>query len=285
MAFDYLIGGATPPDLNVIGPASATPGGVVSLNTNLVSLRAQQTLDPSVRNLVMIVAGQSNGTDITPSVYAPVSTSKIDQLNIYDGGIYNAVDPLLGTSLNSGGGNPFLRLADSFVTSSLFDRVVLVPIAVGGTAVAWWDILAQSDRIPVAVRRLAAKGLVPGPNVTVVMLWCQGESDGATAQADYTVSLSSIIAKSRTSGFTGPWFIPVQTWNSGAAAAAVQAAQAAIVNPSLGIYAGPNADALVGTACGGVACRQGDNTHFSDAGAASYAAAWKTAMHTYGAPF
>jgi hypothetical protein len=53
-----------------------------------------------------------------------------------------------------------------------------------------------------------------------------------------------------------------------------------IVNHALGIWAGPNADAIDGTAG-----NRWDGLHFSDAGAATYAAAWVAAMHLYGAPF
>ena len=66
-----------------------------------------------------------------------------------------------------------------------------------------------------------------------------------------------------------------------------QEAHAALVNhPS--VWAGPNADALVGNICGpsaNAACRQSDGTHWSDNGSYSYAAAWVTALEAYGSPF
>lgn len=280
---------------SIVDPNSfMLPDLTANMDTKPVSLRAAQTLDPAVRNLVLIIAGQSNVTNIAPSVYTPSNPTKIDNLNIFDGGIYNAIDPALGTSLNTGGriGMPGLRLADNLITANLFDRIVMVPIAQGGTAVADWETGFCSDRIAGTMNRLRAKGIVAGTNVTIVMLWGQGESDNTngTTQAAYTTSLGNVIAKSRTSGFSGVWFIPIQTWSSNAPPASsvsvpIQNAQAAIVNHASNIWAGPNSDVLINSACGGLACRQSDNIHFSDAGSASYAAAWQAALHAFGAPF
>lgn len=276
-------GGA--PDPHRLAPVPSTLGSM-NHNTNAVSLRATQTLSAAVRNLVIIAAGQSNISNVATSTYSPTNGTALDNFNVRDGALYAAADPLIGCSNAISIGNPMLRLADDFATS-LFDRVVIASIAVNGTTVADWESGFCSDRLPVTIKRLAARGIVDGVNVTLAVLWGQGESDtlAGTTQTPYTNSLNAVIAASRTAGFSGLWFVAGQTYVNGTTSAGIKAAQAAVVNHGSNVWAGPDADALIGNACAGVACRQGDNIHFSNAGSTSYAAAWKTAMALYGAPF
>jgi hypothetical protein len=61
--------------------------------------------------------------------------------------------------------------------------------------------------------------------------------------------LSAVIAQSRAAGFAGSWYVAKQTYVQGTTSSAVQAAQAAAPNGRT-IFAGPNADALIGNVCG-----------------------------------
>ncbi len=274
-------------------PPIAPQGGVVnpiSQKTSGLTPRALQTVDASVRNLIIIGAGQSNMADSPQaSAFSPVNPTKLDQLNIMDGGIYPATDPLLGCSVNSGGGNPILRLGDALITANLFDRVILASIAIDGTAVSEWETGTYSTRFAVLFKRLAAKGLVAGTNVTVIVLWGQGETDttNGTGTSAYQTSLNNVIAASRAAGFAGTWFVATQTYNTGTTSSAIQTAQANVVNHGAGIWAGPNADAIIGTTCGGLTCRP-DNLHFGDNGMPVYVGSvsgWQAALHLFGAPF
>lgn len=249
-----------------------------------VAPSTSQSLDLTKKNLVIIVAGQSNLGNPAPSAYSPTNGSSLFNFNIWDGAIYPAADPLVGCN-SVKIGNPALRLADSIVTAALFDRVYLVPIAIGGTTVAQWDSGPLNNFFKITFMRLAQRGIVAGANVTIVVIWGQGESDNlaGTSQANYTTGITDVINQTRQAGFTGSFYVAEQTWNSGTSSTAVQNSQLAIVNHPSGIYAGPVADALIGT-CGGSACRQADNTHFSDTGSASYAAAWLAALQA-GKPF
>lgn len=240
-----------------------------------------QVLDGTKRNCVLLIAGQSNVSNNFPTPYTPTNSTKVDNLNCYDGGIYSAVDPLLGTARDGpslGRGNFAGRLADWLINANKFDRVILVPIPVSGSYVADWVSGVASRRFAIAISRMAAKGLTP-----TAVLWGQGENDnfGGTTQAAYTTGLNSVITNARTAGIPAavPWFIALQTWNSGTTSAAVRAAQTAVVNHSSAIWAGPDADTL------GVSLRQADNTHLTDAGAAQYATLWLNALSAYGAPF
>jgi hypothetical protein len=276
-------------------------GITMAIGTGARALCSSQTLNPAVRNLVIITAGQSNGQDIAPSAYSPVNPTKLSNFSVYTGASYcPAQDPLLGTQFGPGPGaggigNIYLKIADDLVTANLFDQVTIVPINVGGTSFAMWDPTSPlgtfSDRIPVALARLAARGIAPGANVTFVILMMQGETDciNGTSQAAATTSINNIITASRNSGFTGTWFVAEESWTGATTCAAIQAAEAAVVNHSAGVWAGPNIDALVGTICsGGADCRQPGGLHLSDAGQVAGAGSpsgWQAALHLFGPPF
>lgn len=220
---------------------------------------------------VFVVAGQSNATSFAPTPYTPSNAAKVDNLSIYDGGLYSAADPLLGCTILPGGpgvGNWVGRMADGLISAGIFQRVILIPVAVGGTMAADWNSQGLTKRLVAAGRRSAAVGLP-----ITAFLWMQGESDtqNGTSQGAYAASLASIIASPRSEGFNAPWFVGKCTWLNGAVSSPVQAAQAAAVN-GIDIFAGANTDTL------GAGSRQGDNTHFTDAGSASVAALWVTAI-------
>lgn len=246
-------------------------------------------IDTGVRNLVLIVAGQSNRTSVAPSAYTPTNPTKLDNLNLYDGQIYAAADPMLGCSYIAGGfGTPVigcvaLRVADLFVTNGIFDRVIIVPIAVAATQVAHWDTGgALANRIPAAIKRCIAKGIVPGmTNVTFAIEWGQGEGDYATNQADYQAALNRVIANSQLAGFIGRWFVAKQSYTNGTTFAQVVAAQTAVLNGST-VFTSANADLLVGA---NRAIYGTDDTHFSDLGNANLATAIYDAMHASGSPY
>lgn len=255
-----------------------------------------QVVDPAIRNLVLIVIGQSLCEDIVPSAYSPANPTKLDNLTEANGAIYRAEDPLLGTtySINagvpySGPGNPYLRVADTLVTNNKFDRVILVPLCIGATLVADWAPGGKfGNNLQVAMYRLAERGIAPGVNVTFAGVWAQGVADAVagTSQSAYTNSLNAFITASRTSGFAGLWFINTESWNSAVVNAAIQAGQAAVINHGASIWAGANEDILINNVCSGLNCRLvKDNLHWSDAGSASVAAAVVTAMALSGAPF
>lgn len=282
--------GGAPPDLLFLNPSAML--SPPNLNVNAVSQTAAQTIDITKTNLIVIAAGQSNIADMAPSAYTPTNASSIFELNAYDGKFYPAVDPLIGpTQVPVGGtpeiGNPVLRAADSIITNAYFQRVYLVPIAILGTAVADWQTGPENPLIPVAVRRIKQKGVTcGGTNQTCVIIWGQGETDNTngTSQSAYTNSLNAVIAAASAAGFVGHWYVAKQTYD-GATSAAIQAAQAAVVNGTT-VFAGPNADSLVGSVCGvgaNAACRNStDNVHWTDNGSFSYAALWVTALHTGG---
>lgn len=260
-------------------------------NTNGATLRPF-TYNPAQRNLALIVAGQSNCTNINPTLYTPPSGTVIDQLNIFDGGAYNIAAQMLGSGNNGAGtpgggpGNVAARLAQLFITNSIFDHVVVASICVGSTTAADWASGKESQRITAAMRRFAARSITPATaSWTFAISWWQGENDNfvGTSQASYIASMNTILTSSQAAGFscaTCRFFVNIQTWNAGTVSPAIQAAQAGVVSakPTL-FFTGGNIDTL------NASNRLVDNVHLNDAGAAAAALLVYNAMHASGSPF
>lgn len=248
-------------------------------NTNGRSARSA-AIDSSKKTLILINAGQSNAVNITPSAATLTNGSKIDNFNIYDGGTYDAVGKALGTQ-DAGNGTVVQRLADLLITNGRFDRVIIVPIAIAGTPISVWSDGGElSDRIPLAVRRLVSRGIVPGmTGVTFALLWMQGEADndGGTTQAAYQTAWGQVKANALAAGFSGRIFVTTETWDAGTTSSAIQAAQAA-VRDSVTVFDGGNLDGLDNS-------QRQDTTHFTDGGAANAAFTIDAALHASGSPF
>lgn len=89
---------------------------------------------------VIIGLGQSNIANSGQSAYTPTNSTKVDNFDIGSGGIWNAVDPLLGagTNIGVGVGNWMTRFGDKLVTAGACQRVILVPCAIGQSSVTDW---------------------------------------------------------------------------------------------------------------------------------------------------
>jgi hypothetical protein len=260
------IAGAPDPFLFKEWTAGNPPGG--NTRTTGKAIRDPR-LVPGESTGVFIVAGQSNASNYTQgAAYVQANPGKIDVLSIYDGGTYAATEPLLGCETYGGDqmrGNIFTQFADQLISAGKYQRVILIPIGIGGTPVNLWTT-PFGDRLMVAFKRAQAVGL----NVTAV-LWMQGEADSANSQAAYQADLLSVIAKPRAQGFNAPWFVGKCTYFLGVTTPAVRAAQAAVVN-GIDIFAGADTDTLT-------AAYRYDNGHFnSTTGASAAATLWRNAV-------
>lgn len=243
-----------------------------------------QTIDTSIRNLILLNYGCSNGAGIAPAGYVIANGSKLDNHNIYDGATYAAADPLLSCNTsNLGNGNVMTVLGDKLITNGKFDRVILVPCAIGGSTTAMWGAGGiHYNRINVAMLRLAARGIVPGlTNVTFALVHLCGENEHGIAQADYIVNVVSNTAKikSGAAAFSGRIFVNTQTILANVTDATIRAAQVALVD-NVNYFAGGDIDSLTGGTY-----RQADGTHLNAAGQAAAATLMYNAMHASGSPF
>ncbi|MGO7541864.1 sialate O-acetylesterase [Rhizobium ruizarguesonis] len=220
--------------------------------------------DIGPRTAVIVVIGQSLSVNEVPTPYVPVNTN-IDQLNLYDGKLYRAKDPLLGINVSGGlvtdlRGTWMLRMADKLITAGYFDRVILVPMAVGNTRADQWASEATApflfNKINVVALRLRDAGLP-----CTAIMWGQGESDtsAGTSQASYTASMQKVIAEFNHAIPGCPILVAIESYYYGSTSAAVVAAQAAVVNGTT-VFAGENVDSI---GSGG----RYDNTHLNETGA------------------
>lgn len=228
------------------------------------------TTDAGLRVVVLITAGQSNISNWVGAFYTLSNPTKISNLNIYDGGVYETVSPVLGCDGDEGYWP--MRLADSLITGGYCDRVVLVPIAIGATKISSWEPSGQfGDRITVAINRCSALGL-PSP----LILWQQGEADNSagTTQAVWSGAFNSMVSYQVSLGNNFNWVVGVSTYSNvtGAVSSAIQAASAAVVN-NVNVFAGGNSDTLLGATY-----RQTGSPHLNATGAAACANLWLNAL-------
>src|SRR5882672_5824507 len=99
---------------------------------------ASSIINNGVRNIFLLVAGQSQICSVNPTSYVPTNIANIKNFNVLDGGFYQATGSLLGCTnydAISNYGNISLRVADSLITGNVCDVVWLINVAIGGTSV------------------------------------------------------------------------------------------------------------------------------------------------------
>jgi hypothetical protein len=212
------------------------------------------------RVMVALVFGQSNAGNwgesrriAGPRVYS-----------FFRGRYERARDPLPGA--DGQGGSVWTRLGGKLIAAGLYDRVVFVPAAIGATEIAEW---APSGRLHQDLLRNVREAR-RARLVFTHLLWHQGESDAAlgTAAEDYQARFLALLAAIRALGVDAPAFVAVATrCGQYPPNEAIRNAQRGLVNPALGIFAGPDTDQL------GPEYRY-DGCHFSDQGLDAHAQMW-----------
>jgi hypothetical protein len=108
-------------------------------------------------DIVLICKGQSNSTNVADALTILENAAAIDNLNIYDGQIYAAADPLVGCDYAAAQrgasiGNHFSLVADYLIASGRCRHVLLVRVGVGNTSVSdWRDTLAGPSTRSIAL--------------------------------------------------------------------------------------------------------------------------------------
>jgi Carbohydrate esterase, sialic acid-specific acetylesterase len=225
-----------------------------------------------LRPLVILTLGQSNAANEGRGLYAP--KHRVDNFNLYDGKCYKAVEPLLGPS--GQGGNFATRLADMLIERQLANRVVLAPIAMGGTTVEQWAYEGVFNRrITASIRRLYDAGLSAD-----YILWHQGEGNLGTGDSggrQYRKNLLEVVASFRTYGANAPFFVALATRCAKSPhpnAVNVRDGQRTAAIGQLGIFVGPDTD-LIGPE------HRYDHCHMSESGLTMHAAAWADILHDF----
>ena len=212
---------------------------------------------------VILTLGQSNAANFGEVRFAP--RPAVDNFNPFDGRCYRARDPLLGT--DGRGGSPWSRLGDLLVATGRVKRILIVPIAVGGSSIERW---APDGDLHPRIRRVKTMLDDAGVGVTHV-LWHQGESDArATSGQEYAERFGQLLASLREVGLDAPVYAAVATWCGGVRPKAeeIRAAQESLPRRFEGVFPGPDTDQLDRFSLRHEIC------HFSEEGLKAHAALW-----------
>ncbi|NPU63613.1 hypothetical protein HL667_01220 [Bradyrhizobium sp. 83012] len=243
--------------------------------------------------VVLLTAGQSNisnagAPDPSGQLYQP--RHRFYNFDRFDGRCYLAHNPLLGTT--GDGENVATRLGDELIDRGLAKTVVIAPAAIGGTYVEEWRARGGKyfEVLLSTLAGLRDAGLEPS-----AVLWHQGESnafafstngaeDGTqlqvTAKMKEAARLSylrndlEIIAGLRAADVTAPIFVATATLCGSMPDEIIRSAQAAVPNPALGVYPGPDTDRI------GLPLRH-DRCHMSRAGTELHAKMWADRLADY----
>lgn len=256
-------------DVNILFPVTVSVSGGAFVGSGFSATTGRTEVSPLLvggeNTAIILTIGQSTSANICNSAYTP-SNAKVHNLNIHNGAMYRAVDPLLGPDgLN---GNWASELGDKLITAGTYDRVILVPIALSGANANEWGSGACNHRIVCAIKRLSAFGMTP-----TFVLYQQGESEqiDGISKVTYKTGVTATIATLRGLGVSAPIFIAKATMVAGVVSATIQAGQAELVDNPNGVYAGADADSLDGT-------NRFDGTHWNATGRAALATLWQSVL-------
>lgn len=242
------------------------PGSVINGATPVLDLtdRTEVPVGDLSNTAVIVFIGQSLSVNSIPAPYVPVNQS-IEQLNIYDGKLYKAKDPLLGINVSGGTvtdkrGTWMLRMADKLIDDGHFARVILVPMAVGNTRVGQWADPSQAPYLFNIINTVGLRLRDAGLPCTAIM-WGQGESDTAanTSQASYAGSLQKVIGEFKRAIPGCPMLVAQEAYYYGNTNAGILAAQASVVDNQT-VFAGENVELIPPSG-------RYDNTHLNEVGA------------------
>lgn len=222
---------------------------------------------------VLISKGQSNFTSLgfAPG-YNIVNPSVNDNFNVYDGGVYASVFPLLGcTSNNFGTDNNNVpgRVADLLISNGKYQRVIHAPLAISGSTAAEWSTGDCSKRMTICIQRLAAINLTP-----TVIIDMQGEVDNAlgTTAVAYRAMKQTEVQTVRNLGCTAPWLVGICSYNGGTVSDEVRTGQFQSADVGLNILHGADTDFLTAPTY------RLDGTHLNATGNTAAANLWYNAI-------
>jgi hypothetical protein len=189
------------------------------------------------RMAVIFVAGQSNAANSAERLQTTAFGDRV--VAFFEGVCTVAASPLLGATAIEG--ESLTPMADELIRSGRFDRVVLAPVAVGGTEIARW---VEGDLAPVLRQALAA---VQARYKVTHAIWHQGETDAdnGTSAADYRRRFDTLLGRWRAQGLAAPVLVSVTTrcdpaWKP---ENPVAQAQRSLPDPARGLYPGADSDA------------------------------------------
>jgi len=217
---------------------------------------------------VILAIGQSNIANECDPFALRKPEGEVFNFNFFDGRCYEACDPLLGASVDRS--NVLTRVGELLVTRGNYRRILLVPIAHGGTFAREWAPGGQMfPRLERALKRLKER------NIAIThIVWQQGESEAAERDPkplEWMNHLRATIDAIRAAGVDAPIYVAQCTICRSDPNKQIRAAQQQVVEPAAGIMPGPDLDQI------GLGERY-DGCHFSATGLDRAAAMWCDAL-------
>jgi hypothetical protein len=225
---------------------------------------------------IIITTWQSNIQSAALGTYTTTNATA-NNFNIYDGGLYSCVNPIVGAPYPEylGSNSANCQIADALINAGTYTQVIMVPMAIGGSICSdWAPGGALYQRIVVTMNRLKARGYTAATGFTGHM-WILphgGETDGVvgTARATLATCIRAFAQAFVDNGAptSARFFVPTESMVTNATNSTVTNAQAdAVASGCATCRAGANVDSLTGGTN-----RQADGTHLMQTGAASLAA-------------
>ena len=244
------------------------PGSVTFRDTSDRERIASGLFNANPRLAVMLALGASNIANEGDPNGKFIPDGGVYNFNFFDGYCYVAKDPLLGATRDRS--NLLTRLGNLLVRRGFYDRVLLVPIAYGGTFAAEWAPQGRMHpRLQRALMMLARCRITP-----THVLWQEGEAEAAESEVDpktWIAHFNAVADTIRAASRDTTIYVAQCTICRNAPNPLVRAAQRIVVDPSRRIFAGPDLDVI------GIEDRW-DKCHFSTTGLDRAAELWLTAI-------
>ena len=216
------------------------------------------------KTAIIVVHGQSNAGNYGSTRHT--AREAVDNFDPATGKCFAAADPLLGA--DGMGGSFATRLGDILIEAGRYDRVIIVPIAMGSSTISSLNS-ERAALITNALPKLKAAGLTP-----THILFQQGEQDAAltTSAEQYVLQLHQLVTRFRVAGFDAPFYLSRSTkcdaaWPKNIEA--VRAGQLSAISDALNIRQGPDTDTI-----GNDGRNPSDGCHMNEIGTLANAALW-----------
>jgi Carbohydrate esterase, sialic acid-specific acetylesterase len=215
-------------------------------------------------NAVILGIGQSNMANEGEASACYEPTDEVYNFNFFNSQCYVAKDPLLGASVNRS--NVLTRVGALLVERGHYRRVLLAPIAHGGTYVHDWSPNGKMfPRLQLTLELLRQLQI----RITHVM-WQQGESEAYFPNAEPEDWMRHFIAMAgaiRAAGTDAPIYVAQSTICCNDANEIIRTAQRRVIDPAAGILPGPDIDQIGRS-------QRFDGCHLSEAGLRRAAEMW-----------
>jgi len=222
------------------------------------------------RTMVALTFGQSNAAN---RGQVPYVCHNKNVLVYAEGRLMHARDPLPGAT--GTGGSVWSILGDILIDSGLYQKIIIIPIAVGNTAIACW---AHGDCLNKLTNTL--KDLDSRKIRLTHIFWHQGESDNLnnTSASAYKNDLTVLLKILRAHQPTADLYISIASYHNQATTkplgvdTTIRNAQKKFIAENRRVFYGPDTDELI------YAIHRYDAVHFSEYGMKLFAARWLKAI-------